>query len=109
MAERERDMLTVAEAAAVLGVSVRAVQNRILAGEMTAEKVTPRLYLIARTEVERWKPVGKRKGGRPRKAPTTGELRRDQAEHTSVLEEERRRIRGEEGGRPGGASEAQLS
>jgi excisionase family DNA binding protein len=59
-------MLTVAEAAAELGVSVRAVQNRIRAGEMDAEKVTPRLYLISRSEVERWKPVGKRKGGRPR-------------------------------------------
>jgi excisionase family DNA binding protein len=67
MAERERDMLTVAEAAQELGVSARAVQNRIRAGEMDAEKVTPRLYLIPRSEVDRWKPVGKRKGGRPRK------------------------------------------
>ena len=70
MAEGKRDMLTVAETAAELGVSVRAVQNRIRTGEMEAEKVTPRLYLIPRSEVERWKPVGKRKGGRPRKTRT---------------------------------------
>ena len=67
MAEGKRDMVTVAEAAQELGVSIRAVQNRIRAGEMEAEKVTPRLYLIPRFEVERWKPIGKRKGGRPRK------------------------------------------
>ena len=60
-------MVTVAEAAQELGVSIRAVQNRILAGDMKAERVTPRLYLIPREEVERWKPIGKRKGGRPRK------------------------------------------
>ena len=45
-------MVTVAEAARELGVSVRAVQNRIRTGEMTAEKVTPRLYLVPWSEVE---------------------------------------------------------
>ena len=64
-------MVTVTEAARELGVSARAVQNRILAGEMRAEKVTPRLYLIARSEVDRWKLVGKRKGGRPPKPKAT--------------------------------------
>ena len=67
MAEGTRDMVTVAEAARELGVSIRAVQNRIRSGEMNAEKVTPRLYLIPRGEVERWKPIGKRPGGRPPK------------------------------------------
>ena len=88
-------MLTVAEAAQELGVSVRAVQNRIRAGEMEAEKVTPRLYLIPRSEVERWKPIGKRKGGRPRKEPTVGEYERAEAEHDDALDLARRRIRGE--------------
>jgi hypothetical protein len=36
---------------------------------MAAEKISPHFYLIPRSEVERWKPIGKRKGGRPRKQP----------------------------------------
>jgi excisionase family DNA binding protein len=95
MAERERDMFTVAETAQVLGLSVRAVQDRIRKGEMAAEKITPRLYLVHRNEIERWKPVGKRKGGRPRKEATIAERRRDEREHQDVLDEGRERIRTE--------------
>jgi excisionase family DNA binding protein len=100
MAEKERDMFTVAETAQALGLSVRAIQDRIRKGEMAAEKITPRLYLVHRNEIERWKPVGKRKGGRPRKQPTVAEHQRDAREHQATLEQGRRRIRGEEEGQP---------
>ena len=66
------EMATVAEAAEALGITKRAVLLRIERGEMTAEKISPHFYLIPRSEVERWKPVGKRKGGRPPK-PRDGE------------------------------------
>ena len=61
------DMVTVAEAAAELGISPRTVLHRIANEEMQAVQITPRLYLVPRSEVERVKPWGKRKGGRPRK------------------------------------------
>ena len=62
------EMATVAEAAEALGITKRAVLLRIERGEMTAEKISPHFYLIPRSEVERWKPIGKRKGGRPPRA-----------------------------------------
>ena len=67
--DEELDMVTVAEAAAELGISPRAVLHRIEQGEIKARKITPRMYLVPRQEVERWKPIGKRKGGRPPKRP----------------------------------------
>jgi excisionase family DNA binding protein len=93
--DRQREMFTVAEVAQLLGLSVRGVQDRIKKGEMQAEKITPRLYLVHRNEIERWKPVGKRKGGRPPKPkePTAADHRREEAEHQAALEEGRRRIR----------------
>ena len=60
-------MVTVAKAAEELGVSPRTVLHRIANGEMRAVQVTRRMYLVPRSEITRWKPVGKRKGGRPRK------------------------------------------
>lgn len=63
--------MTVTEAAAVLGVTPRAVQRRIKRGEMIAERMGP-ILVISATEVDRWKPVGKRKGGRPRKVRERG-------------------------------------
>ena len=66
-AGEERDLITVTEAAKELGVAGRTVLNRIESGQMRAQRITSRLYLIPRDEVERWKPIGKRKGGRPRK------------------------------------------
>ncbi|MGD9890695.1 MAG: excisionase family DNA-binding protein [Dehalococcoidia bacterium] len=59
--------MTIREAAAELGVTPRALQLRIKNGEMRAERIGSFL-LIPRAEVERWKEIGKRKGGRPRKA-----------------------------------------
>ncbi len=61
-------MVTVAEAATELGISTRAVLHRIAHGEIKARKLTPRMYVVPRAEIERWKPVGKRKGGRPPKS-----------------------------------------
>jgi excisionase family DNA binding protein len=57
------EYLTVAQAADVLGLSVRAVRNRIERGEMQAVRMNPRLLLIARSEVERWQGQGKMKPG----------------------------------------------
>ena len=61
-------MLTIAEAARELGVAPRTIQHRIATGEMAADKITTRFYMIPRAELERWRVIGKRKGGRPPKA-----------------------------------------
>ena len=63
----ELEMTTVAEAAAELGISPRTVLHRIANGEMRAVQITPRMYLVPKSEIARWKPIGRRKGGRPRK------------------------------------------
>ena len=65
--EGERNMLTVAEAAEELGISVRGVQERLLRGAMRGERLTPRMWVIPRDEVERWRDKGRLKPGRPRK------------------------------------------
>ena len=88
------DMVTVREAARQLGISPLAVQQRIANGEMEAVRITARLLLVPRSEVERWKAVGRRKGGRPRKEPSAAEHRRDEAAHDDALDEARRRISG---------------
>jgi excisionase family DNA binding protein len=51
----DRDFLTVAEAAAILGVPGRTIAYRLQQGFMQGEQVNPRLWLIPREEVERWK------------------------------------------------------
>jgi excisionase family DNA binding protein len=63
------DYLTVTQAAAALGLSVRGLRFRIAHGQMAAEQVSPRLYLIPRAEVERWKALGRQKPGPKPKAP----------------------------------------
>ncbi len=61
-------MLTVAETAQELGLTVRGVQTRLLRGQIQGERVTPRLWLIPREEVDRVKPLGKlKRGPKPRK------------------------------------------
>lgn len=62
------DHMTVGQAAAELGMSPRGVRERIERGEMQAELVTPRLLLIPRAEVERWKALGRPKRGPKGKA-----------------------------------------
>jgi len=95
MSEQERNMVTVAEAAQELGISVRAIQHRIERGQMKGERISARLWLIPRDEVERWKQLGRQRPGRKPKEPTTEQVRRDIAEHQDALDEVRRRIRGE--------------
>jgi excisionase family DNA binding protein len=60
------EFMTVHEAAAALGVDPRTIQRRITHGEMAAQRIG-HFYVIRASEIERWKPIGKRKGGRPRK------------------------------------------
>ena len=61
--DERRDLLTVAEAARELGLTARAVLNRIERGELKAERVHARLWLIPRSEVERLRGTGKFKPG----------------------------------------------
>jgi excisionase family DNA binding protein len=62
------EYMTVAQAAAELGMSARAVRNRIERGEMKAEQLNPRLLLIPRAEVDRWREIGRlRPGPKPRR------------------------------------------
>lgn len=61
-------MLTVQETAEELGITTRGVQHRLERGLMRGERVSPRLWMIPRTEVDRWREVGKLPRGRkPRK------------------------------------------
>jgi excisionase family DNA binding protein len=57
------DYVTVAQAAAELGISPRGVRQRIERGELTAEQVNPRLLMIPKSEIERWRGVGRLKPG----------------------------------------------
>ncbi|MGD9891654.1 MAG: helix-turn-helix domain-containing protein [Dehalococcoidia bacterium] len=64
----DRPMVTVTEAAAVLGVTAAAVAKRLQRGEMRGVKVNPRLWLIPAEEVDRWRTIGKLKPGpKPRR------------------------------------------
>jgi excisionase family DNA binding protein len=55
--------MTIADAAAALGLSTAGVRRRIERGEMQATLISPRLYLISAEEVERWRAMGKLKPG----------------------------------------------
>jgi excisionase family DNA binding protein len=59
----KRELVTVAEAAAELGMSVRGLLKRLERGDMSGERVNPRLWLIPISEVERWKQLGRQKPG----------------------------------------------
>jgi excisionase family DNA binding protein len=60
----DRDYLTIKEAAAILDVPGRTIAYRLQKGFMQGEQVNPRLWLIARAEVERWKGRGALPRGR---------------------------------------------
>lgn len=77
-------MATVTQAAEELGITPRAVLLRIKNGEMRAERVGPRATLIPRDEIERWKAVGKRKGGRPPKARAETEAQAPSSEQKAA-------------------------
>lgn len=62
------DYMTVGQAAEALGVSPRAIRHRIAVGEMQAEQINPRLWMIPRAEVERWTALGRmRPGPKPKR------------------------------------------
>jgi excisionase family DNA binding protein len=58
------DYLRVADAALELGVTTRRVRQLIAGGRLRAEPLTPRLYLVERESVERYKRT-RRPPGRP--------------------------------------------
>jgi excisionase family DNA binding protein len=57
------DYMSVAGAAKALGVAGRTIRARIAAGQMHAEQVNPRLWMIPLAEVERWRAIGRLKRG----------------------------------------------
>ena len=58
-----KDALTVAQAAAALGLDAATVRRRLASGVMQGERVGERLWLIPRAEVARWLGKGKLKPG----------------------------------------------
>ncbi len=65
---KERELLTLHEVAEELGLPVRTVQNRVRAGTMRGERVHPRLWMVPRDELDRWRDRGKLKPGPKPKA-----------------------------------------
>jgi excisionase family DNA binding protein len=57
------EYLTVSQAAGELGLTARAVRNRIERGELAAVRMSARLLLIPAAEVERQKAIGRLKPG----------------------------------------------
>ena len=91
------DYMTVSEAARELGVTERAIHKRITSGHMHAERFGERAVLIPVEEVNRWRDIGRLKTGPKRQDETaTEEQARENREHLELLDQERRRIRGEE-------------
>ena len=59
----ERELLTLQEVATELGLPVRTVQNRVRSGRMAGERVHPRLWMVPRSELDRWRGRGRLKPG----------------------------------------------
>jgi predicted site-specific integrase-resolvase len=59
--------VSVREAAAILGVAVTTIHARIYRGQMAVRRSENRLLLISEEEIERWRKLGRRPDGRPRK------------------------------------------
>ena len=55
--------VTVSEAAATLGLSRQGIQRRIARGDLRAERLGPKFWVIPRDEVERWRRLGRQKPG----------------------------------------------
>jgi excisionase family DNA binding protein len=62
--------MTVTQAAESLGLSPAGIRRRIERGEMKATLVSPKLWLIPTEEVERWRDIGRRKPGPPKRRIT---------------------------------------
>lgn len=56
--------MTVSEAATALGVAPQTIRYRLLNGIMHGQRLTPRMWLIPRREVERARALGPLKPGR---------------------------------------------
>jgi excisionase family DNA binding protein len=65
------DMYSVAEAAALLGVSQRTVRHRLRTGVMQGERAGRWTWLVSYEEVEKWREQGKLKPGRKPSESTT--------------------------------------
>lgn len=65
------DYVTVAQAAKALGLTPDGVRDRIRRGDIEAVRVNPRLLMIPRAEVEKWRGRGKLKTGPKPKRGTT--------------------------------------
>ena len=53
------EYLTVVDAAEAMGITPRALRWRIERGDVRAERVNPRLWLVPADEVARWRELGK--------------------------------------------------
>jgi excisionase family DNA binding protein len=72
--DEEPRYMTIAEAAAALGLSHAGVLRRITRGDMRATKIGQRVHIIPVEEVERWRALGKLKPGpRPGRTRAEGE------------------------------------
>ena len=58
------EFMTVTQAADTLGLAVSTVRTRLERGQMQGLRLHPRLWLIPRAEVERWRQLGKQRPGR---------------------------------------------
>ena len=67
MTSEDFDIMTVAEAAKELGLSERAVQDRLQRGVMRGRRIGERVWVVSRAEVDKWKGRGKIRPGRPRR------------------------------------------
>lgn len=66
-------MMTVTETARELGLSVEGIQKRLRTGVMRGERVSARLWLVPRDEVECWRARGRlRPGPVPRAQRSAG-------------------------------------
>lgn len=61
--ERLDEFVRVVDAARILGMSVSGVRTRLERGQMQGKRVGPRLWLIPRDEVERWRERGRQRTG----------------------------------------------
>ena len=69
----ERDLVTVSEAAQMLGLTPRGILNRLERGDMRGYRVTARLWLVPLSEVERWQAIGRLKPGRKQRSTKEGD------------------------------------
>ena len=57
-------LVTVPQAAQLLGLTERGVLKRIQRGDMRAERLGGKVWVIRREEVERWQQLGRQRPGR---------------------------------------------